>query len=152
MQSSPSVGSFTPTFNPETNCTCSSADKTCHTLYQGRVDNVHPNGWQADLSFMKATGTVMKAGTKYWISVGPATTSCTDIPGYLSVVRATGTITADTNVLSVPNVPIWKDQASYDADPPGSTKGIFIMTDGFGMQGIATWLQRDGLVFTKTCP
>jgi hypothetical protein len=116
------------------------------------VDSVLASGWQANLSFKKEDGSLMKAGTKYWISVGPASTSCTDISGYLTAVRASGTLASDTGVLSISNVPIWPSQAAYDADAPGTTKSIFIITDGSTTPGTATWIEPEGLVFTKSCP
>jgi hypothetical protein len=152
IHSVPSAGTFTSAFTANTNCTCSATNTSCHTLYRARVDSIAADGWHANLSFQKADGSTISAGLQYWVTVGPATPSCWDINGYLNVIRAHGTVSTNTSTLSVTNVPIWPDQATYDADAPGTTKYIFVMTDGSGVLGTPTWIEKDALAFTKSCP
>jgi hypothetical protein len=145
----PPVGTFTAAFTPETSCSCSTSDTSCHALYQGRIDAVSWDGWHADLSFMKANGSIFPAGLRFWVVVGAPTPSCVDLMAYVSAARVSGMVLSDIDVLSVPDVDIWPNQTTYAHDQPGTTKSLFLVTDGAGSEGIPTWFQKDGLLFTK---
>jgi hypothetical protein len=148
--SSPPLSQYTPNFAANLNCNCSAANPTCHALYKGAVNSISADKWHADLSFQKVDNTPIAAGRKYWVVVGPANPSCVDLSAY--VVRASGTVPASTNILQLNNVPIWPDQASYNNDAAGSSKSIFLITDGAGTVDQKVWFQKNAIVFTKTCP
>lgn len=150
MSSSPGSGSFTPSFAAETNCSCLAANLTCHTLYQAKVASIAADGWHATLRFKKADGSSIPAGRKYWIVVGASSSPTCDLLNAY-VVRKSGTVGAATTELEVADVPIWPDQGTYDADDAGTTKNIFLITDGSGVENQKIWFEKKALVFTKTC-
>jgi len=149
MQTTPSVGSWTAAFSPQTSCACSNASPGCHTLYRGRVVSVNANGWQATLEFEKANGTAINAGTQYWVVVGSASNSCEDLNYF--IVRKAGSVASTGSTFTVNDVPIWADASSYQADPVGTIKYVFLVTDGTGVTGQKVWFQKDPIAFSKAC-
>jgi hypothetical protein len=145
------VGTYTPTFDAQTNCECTPAASTCHSLYQAKAVSLAPDGWHSTIRFKKATGQTIPAGLSYWVAVGASPApECGLLDAY--VVHAWGTVIATGAEVEINDVPIWPDQATFDSDPVGATKNIFVITDGAGSVGQKTWFQKDALTFTKTCP
>lgn len=112
------------------------------------------DGWHATLSFQKEDGSPIPIGRNYWVVVGAAVNpSCLDANAY--VERTSGTVSIannpNGNELTVSNVKIWPDQATYASDPIGATKNIFLITDGLGSEGLKIWFQKQAVTFTKTC-
>lgn len=147
--SSPSVGVWTSSFEPQSDCACTSSDSSCHSLYQGRAEAIDGN--LATLSFQKVTGEPPSVDVSYWIVVGEdAEPSCTDLPAF--VERGTGTWAASDATLSVSDIPIWPSEADLAAASTGETKKLFIITGGSDGPDSRTWFQKEAVVFTKECP
>lgn len=145
--SSPPVNQWTPSFSPQTNCTCSGSDTDCHSLYVGRVTGI--NGHIASLEFEKTTGGGPSADVHYWVAVGPTYPSCTEVDIYVS--RTDGVWSASSSRLSV-NVNVWPDAAAFEAAPCGETKNLFVITGGTGgHENDRIWYQRQAIELEKTC-
>ena len=107
------------------------------------------DGWHATLEIKKANDQQISSGLLYWVVVGDQETDCSLLESY--VVRSQGTVSTTGLSFTLPDVPIWPDQASFESDSPGASKYIFVVTDGAGSTGVKTWFQRDPTVFTKKC-
>lgn len=147
IEATPSSG-WTPSFTFDGNCTCSSTDTDCGSLYLGRVDSI--NGNTVQMSFQKTDNLgAPSVNVSYWIVVGEQFPDCQDIPYY--VTRTQGTWSSSQSVLTVPGINIWPDQASFEAAPCGEAKGLFIITGGQGHTNERIWFERQAVWFTKMC-
>lgn len=144
----PGIGSYTPDYEPDTDCSCSASDPSCHAIYIGSAASIAGN--LVDLAVEKAAGGPPSVDVSYWIAVGADTQpNCTDLAAF--VTRATGTWPHTEATLQVADVPIWPDEASFDAAPAGEQKKLFAITGGLDGPGDRTWFQQTALVFTKVC-
>lgn len=144
---SPSVGSWTPSFEPQVNCSCSEDDPDCHTLYQGRVDTIVGN--TATMSFHKTGGGGPSVQVSYWLVVGAEEfPACHDLFAYVD--RKTGKWAAKLDPLQV-DVPVWPSDDEFAAAPEGATKRLFMITGGSDNPVVRTWYQKQSILFTKVC-
>lgn len=140
------LGSWTPVFIPDTDCSCDAGNPDCRTLYQGRVTSIVGN--TAQMQFRKMDGTNPSVNVSYWVVVGDIDPTCLDLHAY--VERTSGIWPSATNTLTV-NVSIWPSQAQFDADPCGMTKDLFVITGGAGFPATRLWYQEQAVHFTKVC-
>jgi hypothetical protein len=134
----------------QTNCTCSSSNPSCHSLYKAQASNIQTSGGMVytDIIVSKGDNSIIKAGTKYRIAVTDANNPpiCTFLSNY--AVRKEGTFTSDSSFQTIPNVSIWANASDFAT---GAAKHLFLITDGSTTPGQWTWFQPQPLVFTKTC-
>ena len=143
------LGTWTPNFVPDTNCSCGASQPSCHAIYLGRVDAVLGN--LADLSFTKTTGQPPSVDVRYWLVVGAADEpSCLDLPSF--VERKSGIWNHQAAILSLDAFPIWPSESDFEAAADGDTKKLFVITGGSDGPDQRTWFEKTSLTFKKTCP
>ena len=139
----PALEEWTPDYTALTDCTCATELPDCHALYKGRA--VAVNGNIASLEFEKTPSGAPSVAVSYWVVVGDATEpSCMDTEAFVTRVEGIW----DGGVLSV-DVPIWLDEAAFDAALVGEQKKLFVITGGSGDPATRLWFQRQAVVFEK---
>jgi len=141
------TANFTSSFSTGGSCN----PTTTRAIYQGRASNISGNN--ATLHFQKCAGAgspTINAGRRWWVAVGGSQyPSESDIPIYVS--RLDGTVSSNTNTLTINNVPIWPNHAAFTAASCGDTRHLFLITDGGDAPGVRRWYQYRAITFTKTC-
>jgi len=147
---SPGIGTYTPSFSFNGNCSCNGSTPQCYALYRGKVTSISSDGWHANMSFTKADGTTFDA-VNYWIVVTADSPSCSTTG--VAVVRVGPTaVNSPGYTLSASNVPIWASQSAYDSDPVGTQKNLWLITDDPTHVKQKLWFQQQYVAFTKSCP
>jgi hypothetical protein len=144
LSSNPVFGTWTPDFDPQTDCSCDVSNTDCHSLYVGRVDEIDGN--TATLSFQKTGGGGPSVDVNYWVVVSDVEPDCNLLDVY--VVRSSGTWMSTEAMLTI-NVPVWPDLNSCEVAPAGAIKNLFIITGGADGATTKTWFQKQWLTFTR---
>lgn len=157
VTSSPVIDLWTPPFEEHLQCSCAD-DPLCQAIYRGSVAKIHEDGWHADLVFEKASKDANRK-LSYWIVSAPEGPSCRHINAdgqqkldYEVIHTGTTVPSADGTSFEIKDVPIWPDQATYDAAAAGATRRLAVITSGYESQGQPRWYQPHPLTFVKTCP
>ena len=147
IAATPPLNQWTPSFQIETDCTCSAQNTDCHALYVGRVTAV--NGNTATLEFQKTGGGGPSVSVSYWVVVNEDTfPSCVEIQNY--VTRVQGTWPTGTAPLTV-DVDIWPTAQDFQNAGCGDVKALFIITGGAGDENSRVWFQKQAIHFRKVC-
>lgn len=141
IATTPALEEWTPDYTAITDCACSADLPDCAAIYKGRVIAV--NGNLATLEFEKTPSGAPSVAVSYWVVVDDATEpSCVNRDAFISRVEGTW----DGGVLQVP---IWLDEAAFDAALVGEQKKLFVITGGGANPTTPFWFQRQAVVFEK---
>lgn len=148
IEASPPTSQWTPDFAPQTDCSCTTQDPDCRTLYVGRAVEVAGN--LATMQFQKTDGSGPSVDIKYWVVVGDEQPDCNLIDMYLE--RASGTWSQSDQTLEVDGIDIWPSESAFNNAPCGESKYLFVISGGGGgFETTRTWFQKQPVRFTKVC-
>lgn len=135
-------------------CVCTGERPNCHAIYELKVTSIAPDRWHADLVFRKNNDEKIPEELTYWLVAGPFSAVCTELDSYQDVILGPKRVESTRREVVLRNVPLWPDQAAFDAAPIGATRDIFVISDGRDAPanyGKRIWFQRKALRFRKYC-
>lgn len=147
---SPAVGTKTPSFTEQTNCTCSSQDTDCSTIYRGKITRLSGNTF--DATFEKASGTGASTNLITEIQTpGVLFPDCRNIENVYARRMAGPTWPSQATSHTITGIPVWPQVNDLAAANCGDQKMLSLATDGAGAPGVLKWYQKQAFVFTKRC-
>lgn len=142
---SPSVGTWTPSFTENTDCSCSWSNPSCHALYRAKVTELSGN--TATIRFKKTTGGGPSLSVKYWIVVADVSSPDCGALGIYAVRKQGWWSGGELEV----DVPVWPDTEACEDASEGDYKKMFVITGGKDHETEKIWFQKTPILFTRTC-
>jgi len=87
----------------------------------------------------------------FWVVVGVRRPTDNTLCTHASCTRTSGDWPEEWQGIRVNGIDIWPSVDALADDPCGTTKDIYVITDGRGVEGRRIWHQYESVRFTKTC-
>jgi len=122
-----------------------------HAIYQGKPVSVDASTNRASISFAKCMGGQPSQDLTFWVVVGVRRPTDNTLCTHASCTRTSGDWPEEWQGIRVNGIDIWPSVDALADDPCGTTKDIYVITDGRGVEGRRIWHQYESVRFTKTC-
>ncbi len=161
LETNPPVGTYTPSFTPNTSCMCSDMEgddcsmepaDNCHALWRCKAASVSTSANTVVMQCMSAFGTGTLATLDVKVAVtGDSTPSCRQNNCVATRAFFPDAWPQGASSWTSPAVSIWITPTALRDASCGAVGRLYIITDGSGVLGQLTYFQPQTLAFTKVC-